>query len=402
MERYVMNVAQPMTVRTGIKYRFDHKDMDYYFAWILGRQYFSGSDSRECFDAADRIVEGDPASWQAVWASKARQVEAFADHAALEGKRAVARDAYLRACTYHRATLFMMDPASPQFCEQWEGMRTCLVQAGNHSEYPFEFFGIPYKDNRLPAYFFRSSSEPGRQPMLIVIGGVETFAEDLYFIAAPAALQRGYSVLAVDLPGQGMTPIRQGLFLEARSDRAVRAVLDYALAHLKVDPDRLALFGFSWGGHIALKAAVNEPRIKALIANPATHNIFSSALSQQSAAARTDPVVRLVFRQLAWRFGVSLGNIPARLVRAAEFMLYANADVTQISCPSLCMAGESEAGTTLKQTRETHERLPNPFKRLAILSQEEGGAAHCQVDNLELLNRVIFDWLEQVWLAKPA
>jgi hypothetical protein len=48
-----------------------------------------------------------------------------------------------------------------------------------------------------------------------------------------------------------------------------------------------------------LKGAVNEPRIAALIANPATHNMFSSALAQQSSGGWTDPVVRLVFQQLA-------------------------------------------------------------------------------------------------------
>ncbi len=46
------------------------------------------------------------------------------------------------------------------------------------------------------------------------------------------------------------------------------------------------------------------------------------------------------------------------------------------------IAGESEAQATLEQTRQTYERLPNPRKRLAILTEEIGGAAHCQVDNL--------------------
>ena len=69
----------------------------------------------------------------------------------------------------------------------------------------------------------------------------------------------------------------------------------------------------------------------------------------------------------------------------------------RISCPVLCMAGESEAKVTLDQTRQCYERLPHPNKRLAILTKEEGGASHCQIDNLELLNRVIFNWLEKVW-----
>ena len=60
------------------------------------------------------------------------------------------------------------------------------------------------------------------------------------------------------------------------------------------------------------------------------------------------------------------------------------------------MAGESEAKVTLEQTRTCYARLPHPLKKLSILTAEEGGATHCQVDNLPLLNRMIFDWLNGI------
>jgi len=60
------------------------------------------------------------------------------------------------------------------------------------------------------------------------------------------------------------------------------------------------------------------------------------------------------------------------------------------------MAGESEAEITLKQTTQCFEQLPNSLKRLAIFSEEDGGAAHCQIDNLPLLHRTIFDWLQDI------
>lgn len=390
-----MSGTQQMAVRSAEKYRFDHKDMDYYFSWILGRQVFAGSDAQECYEAANHMVDGDPMSWQSEWALLARRTEALADKMVLAGDRGAGYAAYLRACSYYRAPLFMMDPASPLFREGWSNMRICFLQAARHHEPPFEPVSVPYRGKVLPGYFYRTEAQGGPRPALIIVGGIETFAEDLFFMVGPAALQRGFNVLGVDLPGQGMNPDHQKLFLEARSDRAVQAVVDYAISHPEIDRERLALFGFSWGGHIALKGAVGETRIKALIANPATHNMFSSALAQQSSNGRSDPVVRLVFQQLAWRFGLSLGNIPARLVRAVDFMLNAKADVRKIDCPTLCMAGESEAKVTLEQTRQTYERLPNPGKRLAILTKDIGGAAHCQIDNLELLNRVIFDWLEE-------
>ena len=102
-------------------------------------------------------------------------------------------------------------------------------------------------------------------------------------------MRRGYTVLTVDLPGQGINP-KQGLFLRAKMDVAIQAVVDYALTRPEVDPDRLALFGFSWGGHIVLKGAQHEPRLKALIANPATHDMFGSALAQQTRHSRGDRI----------------------------------------------------------------------------------------------------------------
>jgi pimeloyl-ACP methyl ester carboxylesterase len=227
---------------------------------------------------------------------------------------------------------------------------------------------------------------------------METFAEDCYFMTGPTATGSGYNVMTVDLLGQGVNT-DQGLFLEARPNIPLKAAIDYVLARSETDPDRLAMFGFSWGGHIVLKGAQNEPRLKALIANPATYDIYGAARAQQSGSSRGDPVSTLVFEKLAWRFGLKISVFFPRMVKAFEYLLYAKANCKQIRCPTLCMAGEGEARIALTQTRECFRQLPNPKKKLAILTKVEGGEAHCQVNNLGLLNQVIFDWLDEVFLT---
>lgn len=89
----------------------------------------------------------------------------------------------------------------------------------------------------------------------------------------------GYNVLTVDLPGQGLTP-DQGLYFGARMEQPLRAVIDYALSRPEVDAQRLAIFGFSWGGHIVFKGGQHDRHIKALIANPPMPNVFRSVLAQ--------------------------------------------------------------------------------------------------------------------------
>jgi len=71
-------------------------------------------------------------------------------------------------------------------------------------------------------------------------------------------------------------------------------------------------------------------------------------------------------------------------------------DVRQVSCPTLLLAGEGEAPITLDIVRECYERLPHSQKKMIVFTKEQGGEAHCQVNNLALPNQTIFDWLDTV------
>jgi pimeloyl-ACP methyl ester carboxylesterase len=377
------------------KLHFNHKDMDFYLSWILGREVFDGSDAEEGIAVARRITDGDPLSWQREWLEHARLVEAQARSAQDQGDAEAARRAFLRACTYYRAPLFMMDPKDPGFRENWRKQRACFRAAMPLFSFTIETIEIPYQGKQLQGYAWKVRGGDQARPTILVVGGMETFAEDCYFMNGTYPLERGYNVITVDLPGQGINP-DQGLFLEARMGEPVSMLIDYALGRPDVDPQRLALFGFSWGGHIVLQGAQDEPRLKALIANPPMPDVFKAARAQQSGHSRSDPVNKLIFEQLAWRFGLQLTAIVRRLVKAFQYLRHGKADCTRIQCPALLMAGAGEAKITLELARQCYGQLPNPKKKLAILTKEEGGEAHCQVNNLPLLNRVILDWLETV------
>lgn len=385
----------PMAQRSLEKLHFIHKDMDYYLSWIIGRQVFDGSDQEECLAAAACMVDGDPVSWQREWLELAHRVESAAQTAAEQGDAETARKAYLRACTYYRAPLFMMDPKAPGFREAWRKQQNCFRLSMTGFPFPIEAIEVPYLGKILHGYAWRDSQDLHPRPTLLVVGGMETFAEDCFFVVGTAAIDRGYNVITLDLPGQGTNP-DQGLFLEAQMGAAVHTLVDYALTRPEVDPESLALFGFSWGGHIVLQGAEREPRIKALIANPPMPDVFKAARAQQSGNGRNDPINKLVFEQLAWRFGLQISAIFPRLVKTYQYMVHGKADLKQIQCPTLCMAGAGEAKITLDLARECYAKLPNPQKKLVILTREEGGEAHCQINNLPLLNKVILDWLETV------
>lgn len=117
--------------RSQQKLYFDHKDMDYYFSWIVGRQIYNGSEAGECFYVASRIIDGDPKSWQQEWVRLAKHIEKQGSQALNQGNLQNARELYLRACTYYRAPLFIMHPKNLAFSENWRKMKLCFQNAAS-------------------------------------------------------------------------------------------------------------------------------------------------------------------------------------------------------------------------------------------------------------------------------
>jgi pimeloyl-ACP methyl ester carboxylesterase len=400
----VETTQTPIAQRSQQKARFDHKDMDYYFSWVVGRQIYDGSDVGECLAVAAQITDGDPESWQHNWVALAQRVEAHAETKRKHGEREEAQSAFLRACTYYRAPLFLMRPIDAAFQDYCHKMRWCFQQAAALSAPPIEVLQVPFQGKQLLGYFWKGDTDTQPCPTLIVIGGIETFAEDCYFMIGPAGPQRGYHVLTVDLPGQGVNP-KDGLFFEARMGPAVQAVLNYALTRPDIEPKCLAVFGFSWGGHIVFHGAhhdqQHERRSKALIANPAMPDVFRAARAQQVNHGRGDQISRIVLEQIAWRMGLRISlhprDLARRLAKAYDYLRFGKVQLSEIALPVLCLAGEGEAKITLDVARECIVQLPSPLKKLVIFTKEQGGEAHCQINNLALPNQVMFDWLDLVF-----
>jgi pimeloyl-ACP methyl ester carboxylesterase len=381
------------------KIHFDHPDMDYYLSWMMGREIYEGSRRAELMAAAQKIPNGDVQAWHKEWSALAQQVEAEAETALQNGDRETARKAFLRACTYHRGPLFIMGPKYPDFYAHWQKMQACFRQAARLINPVIEPIEVSFQEHTLPGYFWKVDDSPTPRPTLVVVGGVETWAEDCYFMVGPSGPARGYNVITADLAGQGMNPDK-GLHFGARMEVTAKALVDYALSRPEVDPERLALFGFSWGGHIAFKAARFDPRLKAMIANPPMPDVFRATLAQQKGHNRKDPISRTAFDQIVWRFGLKISfnprDIAARFGKAWDYLTNGKVDVKKIACPTLLIAGEGEAAITLKITRECFAQLPNPQKKMIIFTREQGGEAHCQINNLALPNETMFNWLDEV------
>jgi pimeloyl-ACP methyl ester carboxylesterase len=400
--------------KTGQRHKnkiyFKDQDLDLYLqAFPLNFQTYGGAAAGEAFYAASRIDEKDLESWVYEWGALAARVEAEGTTALQKGHRVSARDAYLRAYTYHRTATLCLRVTDPRFRTTWQTMRSCFRRAAELFDPPIEPVEIPYEGNALPAYFVRAGDSDERRPTVVVIGGGETFCEELYFWGGAAAAERGYNALLVDMPGQGATPF-EGMHHRHDVEVPMGAVLDYLEDRSEVDAERVAAYGLSLGGYIVLRSASYEERINACAVSTPLVDWHQTLMDAMPVVLRRAP--RPLFNTV-----MKLGNLFSRtqLIAYEKFFewqvgaeSFADAmdkfrpwkvDVESISCPVLCMLGTGEQQTFKKQTYTCYATLKGP-KALRVFTEEEGADAHSQANNQRLAHQVVFDWLDETFALK--
>ncbi len=382
---------------------FKANDMDFVFQWLMGSAVHGGAAVGESFHAASCIRDGDPRSWETEWTALAQRVQQRAAAAVKAGHIVSGREAYLRAAVYYRAVLASLLPDEPLFKDIAGQMRACFTAGGALLEQPVEVFEIPFDGKLLRGYFQPAAPGVAPRPTLLMIGGAETFTEDLYFFIAPAAIRRGYNFATVDLPGQGLTPY-DGLFFRPDTEIPMRPILDCLLERPEVDPQRLAAYGISAGGYFVPRAAVHDRRIKACIANsmiwdfPALfrqsktrqmHGLFLKFVSWRA------PFGIRMARLMAWRFGAGTQDIPAMMELSREFVF----DPAQILCPALILIGEGEVQNPMIRGQQDHAMsvMPHPGKKFVVGPLADGAGSHCMGENLPLMSQFVFDWLDEVF-----
>ena len=381
-------------------FHFQDKEMDFVFgSLVLGAAGNGGSEVGEAFATAARIDDGNAASWQAEWLVTAARVETRGDKALAGGHTVSARQQFLRASYYYRAAMISMLPDDPRLRETARRSRALIQRAGQLMAPKLESVDIPFSGGRMQGLFRKAA--PGKRPAktLVMIGGAETFAEDLYFYIGPQAFARGWNFLTVDLPGQGLMPLEGKVFTPDMA-APIRAVLDYALTRPEVNAKRLVLYGISSGGGFAPQAAMGEARIAALVMNNCVVDA-EQGVAKMAVATATPEVVaawssfkRQTNQGIAWRFGVPIDHLEG-LVAANKGFAFSPSKVT---APSLILVsnGESKNEEIQRQSALCIEGLASPLKRLVVTPAEEGASNHCVMENRSLMSQETFDWLDEV------
>lgn len=387
----------------------------------LAHVVYGGADFGECATTAGRITAGDGDSWYREWNETADRVFAIAEASEAKGHKVSAREAYLRASNYYRTSYPFLygTPVDPRLVEAFDKETAAFQRAAACFDPPVEPVEIPFEGTTLPGYFYRVDDSNERRPTLIATNGYDSTIQEMHFAHAVAAVRRGYNCLTFDGPGQGRALIEQQLYMRPDWENVVTPVVDYVLSRPEVDPERVALIGWSFGGYLAPRAASGEHRLAACIADPGQWDMveamkkmfarFGVSREIVDALPDVDPkVLQPVFEaieaspQLTWTFKQralwvhNLDSMMDYLRITPQYKLSDRAD--KIQCPTLITWAENDPIAGAAET--LYDTLTCP-KTLIRFTAAEGAGDHCEMNARTLFHQRTFDWLDEVFGPQP-
>jgi len=361
----------------------EHPWLAYQFRRALGETQEGGGAVSECFQAASRMIPGDKESWHREWMRVADRNWNRGIEAEKRGHIRTAMNCFLRAADYYRQAEFHLQADDPRRLPTFEKMEACSRKFIGALEPAGEAVDIPYENGApLCAYFVRTPQSGTKHPVLICFGGLDSIKDEMWFMQAHGALQRGISVLMVDLPGQGGTLRRHKLANRPDTEVPIGRCIDWLVARDDVDASRIAACGSSLGGYYATRAGCYEHRLAAVIAHGAVWaitDLWGNADDKHGLA-----------EHIRWVFGKP--SMKEAMAKARDFDLTGHLD--HMKCPLLVLHGGHDV-LTVSQARKVYDdaKARGVDVTLRLTSEQETGAEHCQHDNPTLGQEIMNDWL---------
>lgn len=374
----------------------------------LGQIPYGGADSGEVLQTVKHIRSGDPESWYAAWQATAERVAALGHGA----KEPVSRGrALLRAHNYYRTAEFLLAPNDPRRSAAWRKQTSAFYEGLDSLGVQYEKISVPYGKHHLRALYFPGKNNGEIHTLIVACGGFDSTLEELYFSIAAGAVERGYSILLYEGPGQGAALREEGLTFIPEWERPTAAVLDgFLSAHSR--PSHIVMVGMSMGGYLAPRAAAFDSRIDGVAAFDVLFDVAAAARAQARGSSlidglhrhgydgvantllnlrmSVDPGMQWGMQNAMWVMGVSS---PSKVLPAfAPFTLQDVAE--RIHGDVLILAGAADHLVPLTQVKQFEASLSKAKSVTTfIYDVESGGSEHCQDGAVTLWQRDFFDWL---------
>ncbi|KAJ0122644.1 hypothetical protein J7T55_003159 [Diaporthe amygdali] len=382
----------------------------------LGQMVNDGADVNPVLEVAKKIKPGDRDSYTKAWFDLANETKAKAldpEYASnLVNVRATwfsASNYFRRADVYNRA-----DWDDPRINDYWDEQRAAFDKAIAALPVPAERVEIPSDGFNVSGIWYSQLSESNhteRRPTIVLTQGYDAAQEDLYSTIVAPALARGYNVFSFEGPGQPTPRREQGVGFIPDWERTVTPVVDYLLSEKAafIDPKRLVLYGHSFGGYLAARAAAFEPRLSALMLNGGVWDAyqaytaylpsnlfevlesgdragFDKAMDELQSDPETSTVIKWGLQQGLWAFKM---KSPYDFFQSFKNYTLKGGISDRIKMPVWLADGEFEdlmAGQS--------QLVKDALGEKAELHMFNGTAGfHCQTGAPQEFGRVMFAWL---------
>jgi alpha-beta hydrolase superfamily lysophospholipase len=341
--------------------------------------------------------ETEPHAWWEEWCAMASHIErqALAHEAA--GRKLTAANYYLRAGMYYFTGERFITPGD-QKREVGRKAIECQTKGilGRHPN--AARVEVPYERMTLPALFMKAPNASERAPTVVLFDGLDNCKEMSVLFAGLEFARRGVHTLAIDGPGQGESIRLRDIRTRYDYEAAGRAAYNYVAARGDVDPAKVTVMGYSFGGYYAPRIAAFEKRYAACVAFGAMHwrmeewvdTIRRAAASNEKGSAQSH-------FQVPWVFGAR--DLDHAVEMARDFNL--DGIASRIECPFLVVHGENDRIVPVESAVKLYDAVGSKNKTLKIFRRDEGGIEHCQVDNRQVGVDYIADWIEENVVRGP-
>ena len=329
-------------------------------------------------------------AWKEEWSAMGARIQKRGDAALAKGHRDTAGDYYLRAGIYHYNAERFIQPGPEK---KGQGARAYKVwHQGIRLRYPkVEFIEVPYEKTTLPALFMPAQDASGPRPTVVVVNGMDNAKEMSIFFCGLEFSRRGFNTLCLDGPGMG--EVRRMRDVPSRYDYEVpgTAALEYLLTRKDVDPKRIAIMGYSFGGYYSSRIAAFEKRYAACIALSALHWDLAAWQTKIKDANKNAPK-SVAQSNFQWRWVAGAADEDEGIEIARKFSLK---DVAKnITCPFLVTHAGNDRVVPVENAQKLYDAVGSKNKTIKIFTSEEGGAEHAHVDNRVVGVQFAADWLE--------
>jgi dienelactone hydrolase len=348
----------------------------------LTQSHYGGGEFSECLEAASEIIPTDRESFHKAWAKVGARVYGEAETALKNGNHVTARRAFLRAANYIRTSEFFLNLKDERKLPAYKHAVHSFQQGIKLLDNPPKRVQVPFEGSFMPGYLFKT---PGRKktPLMVMFGGLDSLAEEMYYGPAQLLNERGISMLVLDGPGQGAS-LRIN-HIHTRYDYEVPATVayDWAVANLSkvVDTTRIGIMAVSMGGYMAARSAAFEPRFKACCIWGAVWSYYEIWKNRPD----NHPLAEIV------QHIVGADNMTEARERLKKFTLEGVAE--KISMPTYILHGEDDKQNFVENAYQLQKALTCEHV-MEIVPIGSSGSAHCQIDDFTRAFNLC-DWLEK-------